>query len=283
MDPHRDASAEPIHYQRFDTANRLLHGALMFSFLGLAFTGMPLLFSDAPWALTLAAVFGGGQSAGVIHRIFASVMIGCFTVHVFRLMHRLYVKKELEVLWGPSSMTPQPRDLAEMLAHIKWFMRLGPPAALRSLHLLGEVRLLGRLLGHGRHRRVRSRALVPGVLLASSCPVRGSTSRCWSTARKGSWRSASSSRFTSSTATCAPTSSPWTPVIFTGRVTRHEFMEERPAEFERLEAGRTLEEIEVAPAQPWVGSLAKGVAIVAVTLGLVMVGLILYAVLFSRH
>jgi len=39
----------------------------------------------------------------------------------------------------------------------------------------------------------------------------------------------------------------------------------------------------VAPGQPWVGSLAKGVAVVAVTLGLVMVGLILYAVLFSRH
>ena len=36
-----------------------------------------------------------------------------------------------------------------------------------------------------------------------------------------------------------PDKFPMDPVIFTGRVTRHEFMEERPAEFERLEAGRT--------------------------------------------
>ena len=42
---HRRAGSQ---YQRFDRYHRLLHGVLMFSFLGLAFTGMPLLFSDAP-------------------------------------------------------------------------------------------------------------------------------------------------------------------------------------------------------------------------------------------
>jgi hypothetical protein len=66
-------------------------------------------------------------------------------------------------------------------------------------------------------------------------------------------------------------------------VTRHELIEERPAEFERLQRARTLEELEVGPAPDWVGGLAKTVAVVAVTLGLVMVGLILYAVLFARH
>ena len=41
-------------------------------------------------------------------------MITCFVLHVWRLMHRLFVKKELDVLWGPASMTPQPRDVAEL-------------------------------------------------------------------------------------------------------------------------------------------------------------------------
>ncbi len=35
------------HYLWFDRYHRLLHGVLMFSFLGLAFTGLPLRFSEA--------------------------------------------------------------------------------------------------------------------------------------------------------------------------------------------------------------------------------------------
>jgi cytochrome b subunit of formate dehydrogenase len=282
MDQHRDAPADPIQYERFDTANRLLHGALMFSFLGLAFTGMPLLFSDAPWALKLAGVFGGGRSASVIHRVFASVMIGCFTVHVFRLMHRLYVKKELEVLWGPSSMTPQPRDLAEMLAHIRWFLRLGPQPRFDHFTYWEKFDYWAVFWGMG---------VIGGSGLVLWFP------EFFSKFLPGSWFNIAllvhgeegllavgfifTIHFFNSH--LRPDKFPMDPVIFTGRVTRHEFTEERPAEFERLEAGRTLEEIEVAPAQPWVGSLAKGVAVVAVTLGLIMVGLILYAVLFSRH
>jgi cytochrome b subunit of formate dehydrogenase len=37
--------ATHTHYRRFHRVDRLLHGFLMFSFLGLAFTGLPLLFS----------------------------------------------------------------------------------------------------------------------------------------------------------------------------------------------------------------------------------------------
>ena len=40
---------------RFGRVDRTLHGFLMFSFLGLALTGMPVLFSDAPWGGTRAA------------------------------------------------------------------------------------------------------------------------------------------------------------------------------------------------------------------------------------
>jgi hypothetical protein len=72
------------------------------------------------------------------------------------------------------------------------------------------------------------------------------------------------------------------PVIFTGRVTRHELREERSAEFERLERDRALEGLEVGPAPAWVHRLGNVVAVVAVSLGLVMVGLILYAVLFTH-
>jgi cytochrome b subunit of formate dehydrogenase len=282
MDQHRPVPAEPVQYQRFDTANRLLHGLLMFSFLGLAFTGMPLLFSDAPWALALAAVFGGGRSAGVIHRVFASIMIGCFLAHVFRLMHRLYVKKELEVLWGPASMTPQPRDLVEMLGHIKWFLRLGPKPAFDHFTYWEKFDYWAVFWGMG---------IIGGSGLVLWFP------EFFSRLLPGSWFNIAllvhgeegllavgfifTIHFFNSH--LRPDKFPMDPVIFTGRVTRHELSEERPAEFERLHRARTLEELEVGPAAPWVGGLAKAVAVVAVTLGLIMVALILYAVLFTKH
>jgi cytochrome b subunit of formate dehydrogenase len=98
----------------------------MFSFLGLAFTGLPLLFSHEPWAATLARFFGGFTSAGIIHRSCAVVMITVFTIHLSRISRRLFGQKDLGILWGASSMVPQPRDLFEMVAHLRWFVGLGP-------------------------------------------------------------------------------------------------------------------------------------------------------------
>jgi cytochrome b subunit of formate dehydrogenase len=272
----------PIQYQRFDRSNRLLHGVLMFSFLGLAFTGMPLLFSDAPWANALASVFGGGRAAGIVHRVFASLMIACFTIHVFRLMHRVYVKKDLEVLWGPASMTPQPRDVVEMLQHIKWFLRLGPKPRFDHFTYWEKFDYWAVFWGMG---------IIGGSGLVLWFP------ELFSRILPGSWFNIAllvhgeegllavgfifTIHFFNSH--LRPDKFPMDPVIFTGRVTRHEFEEERPAEYERLERARTLDELEVEPAAGWVGRVAKGVAVVAVTLGLIMVALILYAVLFARH
>ena len=49
---HRLEAAPPAvrYVRRFGLFERVLHGFLMFSFLGLAATGLPLFFSEAPWA-----------------------------------------------------------------------------------------------------------------------------------------------------------------------------------------------------------------------------------------
>jgi cytochrome b subunit of formate dehydrogenase len=281
MDQTLAASGTHVQYQRFDRYHRLLHGVLMFSFLGLAFTGMPLLFNDAPWAMRLASLFGGGHAAGILHRFFASLLIGCFALHVWRLMHRLFVKKELEVLWGPASMTPQPRDVAELLAHLRWFLRLGPQPRFDHFTYWEKFDYWAVFWGMG---------IIGGSGLVLWFPV------FFSRFLPGSWFNVAllvhgeegllavgfifTIHFFNSH--LRPDKFPMDPVIFTGRISKHEMIEERPAEFERLSAARELEESEVGPAPAWIGSLAKVVASVAVTLGLVMVGLILYAVLFAR-
>ncbi len=275
------AAGGRVHYRRFDRYHRLLHGVLMFSFLGLAFTGMPLLFNDAPWAARLAAVFGGGHAAGILHRIFASLLIGVFVLHVWRLMHRLFVKKELEVLWGPASMTPQPRDVAEMVAHLRWFLRLGPRPRFDHFTYWEKFDYWAVFWGMG---------IIGGSGLVLWFPV------FFSHILPGSWFNIAllvhgeegllavgfifTIHFFNSH--LRPDKFPMDPVIFTGRITDHELLEERPAEFERLTASRELEEAEIGPAPAWVNAVAKVVASIAVTLGLAMVALILYAVLSAR-
>jgi cytochrome b subunit of formate dehydrogenase len=114
------------HVVRFGKAERVQHGVLMVCFLGLAATGLPLLFSEQGWARVLSRLFGGYEAAGFLHRVFASALIGLFIFHVGRLAHGIFIRGERGLLWGPASMVPQPRDLVEMYQHVKWFLRVGP-------------------------------------------------------------------------------------------------------------------------------------------------------------
>ena len=116
------------YVRRFGASARLQHLCLLVSFLGLAATGLPLLFSDAAWARPMALLFGGFAVTGVVHRFLAAVLIGVFAVHVGDLLRRL-ARGERGLLWGPTSLVPQPRDIADLYHHVRWFLRLGPKPA----------------------------------------------------------------------------------------------------------------------------------------------------------
>ena len=94
-------------YRRFDAVNRVMHGVLMLSFLGLSATGLPLLFGESRWAATLADVLGGIEICGRLHRLSAAVLILVFLVHLGRVLKMLVIDRDLGVLWGPNSMVPQ--------------------------------------------------------------------------------------------------------------------------------------------------------------------------------
>ncbi len=193
-------------------SERVLHAGLMLTFVGCALSGLPLLYADEPWAATLARILGGFESAGVIHRICASVMILVFSSHVAMLLSKAIARGGvLPLLWGPDSLVPQPQDVIDIVRNFKWFVGARAAAAVRPLDLLGEVRLLGGVLGDGDHRRLRARCSGSRCSSRSSCPAGCSTSRRWCTARRRCSPPASSSPSTSSTATCGQRSSRWTP------------------------------------------------------------------------
>ena len=76
-----------------------------------------------------------------------------------------------------------------------------------------------------------------------------------------------------------PEKFPMDTVIFTGRVSDRELREERPDEYERLRAGHELRRLQVDPPKPWVLPLGRTIGTTAVTVGLALVVLIVYALL----
>jgi cytochrome b subunit of formate dehydrogenase len=268
----------PTHYRRFGREERLLHGFLMFSFVGLAFTGLPLLFSHEPWAATLARFLGGFESAGTLHRVCAVVMISVFAVHLSRIVRRLFLQKDLTILWGPTSMVPQPRDVFEMVAHIRWFVGAGPHprfdhftywekfdywAVFWGMGIIGGSGLILWLPEAFAY-------VVPGWVFNIAALVHG---------EEALLAVVFIFTFHFFTGHLRPEKFPMDSVIFTGRVTVKEMEEERPEEFARLVRSGRIDELASHAAPRWVYRLGRTAGGITVVLGLLMVALILFAVL----
>lgn len=119
---------EERQFVRFTRLNRILHTTMVVSFLSLALTGLTLKFSYTGWAVILSRLLGGFETAGYIHRAAAVVMFATFITHLVDLCR---LKKQQygswrALLFGPDTMLPTRRDLAEFLATLKWFIGLGP-------------------------------------------------------------------------------------------------------------------------------------------------------------
>ena len=122
------AVAATKEFVRFTRLTRTLHACMIVSFLSLAVTGLSLKFSYTGWAAFLSRLLGGFETAGFIHRTAALVMFGTFAVHLWdlnRLRKRQYGSWR-NLLFGPNTMLPMPRDAREFFATMKWFLGRGP-------------------------------------------------------------------------------------------------------------------------------------------------------------
>lgn len=117
------------YVRRFTKMNSRMHVVVILTFLLLALTGLPLKFHAAPWAQDLMNLLGGVDSARFIHRFAAIGTFGYMTVHLGQLFIRWAVNKEKGLFWGPNSLVPQPQDLRDFWANIRYFLYVGerPP------------------------------------------------------------------------------------------------------------------------------------------------------------
>jgi cytochrome b subunit of formate dehydrogenase len=264
-----------VFVRRFDAFDRVLHAALMLSFLGLAATGLPLLFSDQPWARALTHWLGSFEVAGWMHRVCALLLMTVFATHLGRIGRRL-LRRDYGILWGPSSMVPQPRDVTDFVAHVRWFVGRGPRprfdrftywekfdywAVFWGMGIIGASGLLLWFPEFFAH-------LVPGWVFNVAMLIHGEEALL-----------AVGFIFTMHffNGHLRPEKFPMDTVIFTGRVTLDEMRDERPDELARLEESGRLDRLRTDAPQPWVLRLGRTIGTIAVAIGLLLVGLILYA------
>lgn len=117
-------------YQRFAPIHRILHGVVIVSFLGLALTGLPLKYSNQPWAQQLATALGGFGTTKVWHHLCGMITFGYFAVHLGWLASQIAKLRSQKVPWktillGPDSPVPNFRDLRELIAMFLWFFGIG--------------------------------------------------------------------------------------------------------------------------------------------------------------
>jgi len=113
------------YVRRFTQSNSRMHVVIIVTFLLLALTGLPLKFHAAAWAQTLINLLGGIDSARFIHRVAALGTLGYMAVHITQIFIRWAINKEKGLFWGPNSMVPQPSDLKDFWANIRYFLYVG--------------------------------------------------------------------------------------------------------------------------------------------------------------
>ena len=267
----------PVYVARFDRPTRRLHIVVMVTFLGLSATGLPLLFSDAGWARALARVFGGFHGAGLLHRFFGATLLAAVVWHVGNVFWRAFVRGETGLFWGPDSMVPQPKDVADFYGQMKWFAGLGPQPRFEHFTywekfdywaVLWGTAIIG-AAGMVLWFPVAFARVLPGWMFNVALFVHGAE------------------------ATLAigfifvihffnghlrPGKFPMDLVIFSGSVPDHELREERAAEYMRLQRTGALASRIVPVPSPIVIRRGRIVGTVGLTLGLALVALIIYAI-----
>jgi cytochrome b subunit of formate dehydrogenase len=257
---------------RFSPLERTLHAMVIVSFLGLVTTGFPLHFAHEPWARVLVRLVGGFQAAGVIHRLCALVTFGYFLTHVGSVVYRLIKgPNRMRMLWGPDSLVPQPKDVRDFAAMIKWFLGMGPRPQFDRFSYMEKFDYLGVFWGVA---IIGSSGLLlwfpeffarflPGWVFNVATIIHGDEALL-----------ATSFIFTIHffNVHLRPEKFPIDTVIFTGRATADYMREEHPLEYERALREGTLDARIAPPASraAYLWSVVLGFASLGVGIALIL-------------
>jgi cytochrome b subunit of formate dehydrogenase len=269
-------------YRRFNRYQRTLHILMMLSFFTLATTGMALKFSYMGWAQAVRWALGGAESLGVLHRFGAVVLGGVFITHVISLrrMKRRSGQTWMQIIKGPNSIIFNKNDLKEFGASLKWFFGLGPRprygrytywekfdyfAVFWGVAVIGFTGLILWFPETFTH-------VIPGWFVNVATIIHSDEALL-----------AVGFIFTIHffNTHFRPDKFPMDPVIFTGRVSVEELKYDKPREYEEMKASGKLGEYLVDPFPRAVERGFRIFGFIALGFGLLLIGLIVYAMLFG--
>jgi len=278
---HRAGPGEKLH-RRFTSFQRGMHLVMLLSFFTLALTGMMLKFSYMAWAQFFAGILGGFSTTGVLHRIAAVVLIGVFVTHVTDATKQ---KRRSGLSWlryiqTETSLIFTPADGRELWQSMKWFFGKGPRPA------------------YGRYtywEKFDYFAVFWGMFVIGTTGLLLWFPEFFTNLLPG-WTVNVATIIHSDEALLAVgfiftihffnthfrlDKFPMDPVIFTGRVPLEELKQDKPREYERLVAAGALDETLVDPFPSGLERAFKIFGFTALAVGLTLIALIVYSMLFG--
>ncbi|MBI2953444.1 MAG: cytochrome b/b6 domain-containing protein [Chloroflexi bacterium] len=111
---------EPETFVRFNVSQRVEHVLLMLAFIGLCVTGIPQRFYGESWASWLIVAMGGIETARLMHRFFAALLV------LESLYHVAYIA--LGLLRGTQEphMIPRLQDFRDALNMLRYSLGVAP-------------------------------------------------------------------------------------------------------------------------------------------------------------
>lgn len=111
---------------RFDKRHRFTHVLIIVSFLILAATGLPLMYSFTDWGKWLVEIHGGLGVTRFLHRAAAIVTFFYAAYHFWFVIQKVFVERDRSILFGPNSMMIRKQDFIDVFNMFRWFFYLGP-------------------------------------------------------------------------------------------------------------------------------------------------------------
>jgi cytochrome b subunit of formate dehydrogenase len=270
------------YVRRFRRFHRNLHLMVVSSFLGLALTGMTLKFSYTGWARVVARLVGGFEAAGWIHRACAGLTFTYFALHLWDLVKQKRASGEswFGFVTHESGMLLNGRDWQEFAGSMKWFFGKGPRPEYGRWTYWEKFDYLAVFWGV---------AVIGGTGLLLWFPeiftrvLPGWAVNVATTIHSDEALLATSFIFVVHffNTHFRPEKFPMDTVIFTEGMPLEEFQRDRPREYQHLEESGQLESVLMpAPAATDV-RFWRRIGYTALTVGLILIALINYSMLFG--
>jgi formate dehydrogenase subunit gamma len=126
-DIYRYVKSDPLgDLPRYSIHIVIQHIMVFVSFLTLALTGLPLYFSDLFWAPYIVSMLGGPDTARIIHRVGASIMVFSSVYHVSTIIAGTVQKIKRGKFDYKRTQIPRLKDLYDFIADLKYFLGKEP-------------------------------------------------------------------------------------------------------------------------------------------------------------